>query len=137
MNENKLKHLEFIQGVINRMGQNSFLLKGWAVTLVAGLFVFANTQDMDYRYISIALIPTIFFWLLDGYFLWQEKLFRKLYDHVRKKGEGVVIDFSMNVKPFQPVTSSWISICFSTTLSLFYLPIIAIIIITMVFACKY
>lgn len=85
MNENKLKHLEFIQGVINRMGQNSFLLKGWAVTLVAGLFAFANTQDMDYRLISIALIPTIFFWLLDGYFLWQEKLFRKLYDNVRKK----------------------------------------------------
>jgi len=137
MNENKLKHLEFIQGVINRMGQNSFLLKGWAVTLVAGLFAFANTQDMDYRLISIALIPTIFFWLLDGYFLWQEKLFRKLYDNVRKKGDGEFIDFSMNVKPFESEVSSWIWICFSNTLRLFYLPIIAIIIITMVFAGKH
>jgi len=137
MNENKLKHLEFIQGVINRMGQNSFLLKGWAVTLVAGLFAFANTQDMDYRLISIALIPTIFFWLLDGYFLWQEKLFRKLYDNVRKKGDGEFIDFSMNVKPFESEVSSWIWICFSNTLRLFYLPIIAIIIITMVFVGKH
>jgi hypothetical protein len=137
MNENKLKHLEFIQGVINRMGQNSFLLKGWAVTLVAGLFVFANTKDTDYRFISIAFIPTIFFWLLDGYFLWQEKLFRKLYDHVRTKGEGESIDFSMNVKPFEHEVSLWISICFSNTLRLFYLPIIAIIIIIMVFACIY
>ncbi|MFK9093001.1 hypothetical protein [Bacillus salipaludis] len=137
MNENKLKHLEFIQGVINRMGQNSFLLKGWAVTLGAGLFAFANTQEMDYRFILIALIPTIFFWLLDGYFLWQEKLFRKLYDHVRKKGEGEVIDFSMNVEPFVSETSSWIRTCLSNTLSLFYLPIIVIIIITIAFVCKY
>ncbi|MFJ7724684.1 hypothetical protein ACIQXV_00840 [Neobacillus sp. NPDC097160] len=137
MNENKLKHLEFIQGVINRMGQNAFLLKGWAVTLVAGLFAFANTQEMDYRFISIALIPTIFFWLLDGYFLWQEKLFRKLYDYVRKKGDGEVIDFSMNVEPFVSETSSWIRICLSNTLGLFYLPIIVIIIITIAFVCKY
>lgn len=136
MNENKVKHLEFIQGVINRMGQNSFLLKGWGVTLVAGLFVFANTQDMNYRLMLVALIPTIFFWLLDGYYLWQEKLFRKLYDHVRKKGEGEVIDFSMNVKPFIPKINSWIGICFSNTLSLFYLPIIVIIIITMAFIWK-
>jgi len=135
MNENKLKHLEFIQGVINRMGQNSFLLKGWAVTLVAGLFAFANTQDMDYRLISIALIPTIFFWLLDGYFLWQEKLFRKLYDNVRKKADGEFIDFSMNVKPFESEVSLWICICFSNTLRLFYLPIIVVIIITMMFNC--
>ena len=27
----KLKHLEMIQGVINRMGANSFMLKSWAV----------------------------------------------------------------------------------------------------------
>ncbi|EKN64749.1 hypothetical protein BABA_22713 [Neobacillus bataviensis LMG 21833] len=136
MNENKLKHLEFIQGVINRMGQNSFLLKGWAVTLVAGLFVFANTQEIDYRFISIALIPTIFFWFLDGYFLWQEKLFRKLYDHVRKKGAEEVVEFSMNVKPFEPEISSWIRICLSTTLSLFYFPILVIIIITMALVFK-
>ncbi|MFJ5714224.1 hypothetical protein [Neobacillus sp. NPDC093127] len=137
MNENKLKHLEFIQGVINRMGQNSFLLKGWTVTLVAGLFVFANTQDMDWRMISIAFIPSIFFWLLDGYFLWQEKLFRNLYDHIRKIGEGEPIDFSMDVKPFVFETSSWIRICLSNTLSLFYFPIIVIIIITMTLVCKY
>lgn len=31
--DNKLKHLELIQGVINRMASNSFKLKGWAVTL--------------------------------------------------------------------------------------------------------
>ena len=42
--ENKIKHLEIIQGVINRMAGNSFALKGWAVTLVAGTFP-ARRQD--------------------------------------------------------------------------------------------
>lgn len=36
--ESKIKHLEMIQGIINRMASNSFYLKGWAVTLVAGIF---------------------------------------------------------------------------------------------------
>ena len=34
--ENKRKHLEFIQQVITRMNANSFLIKGWAVTLGSG-----------------------------------------------------------------------------------------------------
>ena len=34
MNEQKIKHLEMIEAVIERMGNNSFQLKGWAVTLV-------------------------------------------------------------------------------------------------------
>ena len=33
--QQKLKHLEFIQGVINRLATNSFLMKGWSVVLVA------------------------------------------------------------------------------------------------------
>jgi hypothetical protein len=36
--ERKLKHLELIQGVINRMAHCSFLLKGWSVILISGLF---------------------------------------------------------------------------------------------------
>ena len=35
--DKKLKHLELVQSVINRMASNSFMLKGWAVTLVAGI----------------------------------------------------------------------------------------------------
>ena len=36
--ENKQKHLELIQGVINRLSSNSFLLKGWSVVLISALF---------------------------------------------------------------------------------------------------
>ena len=56
--ENKLKHLEMVQSVINRMANNSFMLKGWAVTLVAGIFVLAG-KDTDKLYFLVAYIPVI------------------------------------------------------------------------------
>ena len=37
--ENKIKYLEMIQSVINRMANNSFCLKGWTVTLVSGFIL--------------------------------------------------------------------------------------------------
>jgi len=36
--DRKMKHMEFIQGVIIRLAQNSFLLKGWSVVLISALF---------------------------------------------------------------------------------------------------
>ncbi|MDH5723082.1 MAG: hypothetical protein OEY94_07155, partial [Alphaproteobacteria bacterium] len=68
-------YLEMIQGVVNRLSNNSFLLKGWTVVLVAGLFTladFKNTQHM----ILLAYYPAIAFWGLDAYFLREERLFR-------------------------------------------------------------
>ena len=38
--ENKRKHLEFIQDVINRMARNSFMLKGWTVLVVGAIIAF-------------------------------------------------------------------------------------------------
>jgi len=40
--EQKLAHPQMIHGVINRMAGNSFLLKGWSVTLVAALRAFLD-----------------------------------------------------------------------------------------------
>lgn len=77
-NENKLKHLEMIQGIINRMASNSFALKGWAVTLVAGIFALAS-KETDKIYFLIAYAPIAFFWFLDSFYLLQERLFRSLY----------------------------------------------------------
>ncbi|MEN9881470.1 MAG: hypothetical protein RLZZ308_653 [Candidatus Parcubacteria bacterium] len=36
--ENKRKYLEFIQNAISRMSSNLFYLKGWTITLIAGLY---------------------------------------------------------------------------------------------------
>ena len=91
--ENHEKHLEFIQNVIARMGSNSFLVKGWSVTLVAALFALA-ARDSRPEFVVVAFMPCVLFWLLDVYYLQQEKLFRDLYDRVRKN-DGSVEPFSM------------------------------------------
>ena len=69
------------------------------------------------------------FWILDGYFLWQEKLFRKVYDEVRKQDDT---DFKMDaMKHRNAPKSSWGAAIFSTTLIIFYL--IEIVFIFLVF----
>ncbi len=129
--DNKLKHLEFIQSVINRMSGNSFLLKGWSVTLVAALFALA-AKDANAKYIVVAFFPVLTFWIIDAYFLSQERLFRALYDEVRAKEEDQ-IDFSMDTKKFRDGRSSWAQSLFSSTLRLFYLSMVGIMLVVMYF----
>lgn len=123
--EKKLKHLEFIQQAINRMASNLFLLKGWTVTLIAALFALAATKD-DNVYFVLAYFPAVMFWLLDGYFLSQERRFRSLYDHVAKLAE-TDIDFSMNTQPFKdtPARNKWSHSLFSPTLLIYYVILLA------------
>ena len=117
--EAKLKHLEFIQGVINRLASDSFHMKGWSVVLVAALFVLMSRQGST-NLALIGLFPVAAFWGLDGYFLSQERLFRTLYDHVRDQ-DTAAVDFSMDVKPFRKGWKrSWFGTMFSLTLLLFY-----------------
>lgn len=91
--DGKLKHLEFIQDVITRMGRNSFALKGWAVTIIAALFAL-SFKDPNSLIIWIGIIPIVSFWYLDSFYLQQERLYRSLYDKVRQLNEDE-IDFSM------------------------------------------
>lgn len=116
--ENKRKHLEFIQLTITRMAANSFLIKGWMVTMIAALFAISS-KDSNNNYVMLAFFPVPIFWLLDGYYLWQERLFRALYDKVRNTDENK-IDYSMNTKQFVGGRRTWIRSIFSKTLNFFY-----------------
>lgn len=113
----KLKHLEFIQNAINRMAQNSFLLKGWSITLVAGLLAL-SFKETNHLYIAISTVVLLFFWFLDSYYLRQERLFIKLYEHIRSKRDKTV-DFSMDTRPFRKEVN-WFRCWTSTTMNLFY-----------------
>jgi len=124
----KLKHLEFIQTVINRMSANSFLLKGWSVTLVAALFALA-AKDANKKYIIVAFLPVVVFWIVDAYFLSQERSFRGLYDDVRTKQDGT--DFSMDAKRFGSGKNSWASSLLSQTLLAFYLSLAGMMLLVM------
>ena len=112
--DNRSKHLEFIQGVINRLSHNSFLLKGWSVVLVSALFAL-SAGETNSSFIVLAYFPAFIFWGLDGYFLWEEKKFRKLYDRVRILNEPS-IDFSMDTTPVASEAGDWWSATWSKTL---------------------
>ena len=117
--DRKIKHLEFIQGVINRLASDSFRMKGWSVVLVSALFVLL-AQEGRLEFVVVALLPVLAFWGLDGYFLWQERLYRALYDHVRTL-ENDSIDFSMNVGAFRRGPGrTWLSATFSWTVLSFH-----------------
>ena len=129
--DNKIKFLEMIQGVITRMASNSFMLKGWAVTLVAGTFAL-SAKESNSLFFLIAYVPIILFWFLDSYYLQLERKYRKLYNVTTEK-EPECIDFKLSVIPssFDDKTCFHQSL-FSRTEVGFYLPtalLVAVVII--------
>jgi hypothetical protein len=88
LGEERIKHLEFIQAVINRMATNSFFVKGWVLTLAAGLLTMSASR-LSWQSAVVGLVPLLCFWSLDGYCLQQERLFRHLYDDVRRVDSAI------------------------------------------------
>ena len=84
------KHLEIMQGVIMRMGENSRSCKVWCVTLVAATLVLvARTGEANHALIGLA--PTVLFYVLDAYYLSLERGFRRSYNSfVHQLHEGKI-----------------------------------------------
>ncbi len=114
----KLAHLGFVQGAVNRMAGDSFLVKGWSVTLVTAIVALA-AKGGGPCLILVAYPPTVVFWLLDAHFLRLERLYRKLYDTVRMK-QAEDIDFSMDTSVFDREVASFRATMFSRTLVWFH-----------------
>jgi len=126
LKEYMLKEIEIIQDIIRRMAFNSFMIKGWAITLVVVALLLKGTEYQ----ICIAFIPLLVFWFLDAYFLWQERMYRKLYEWVinnRLKTDEYLFD--MNAYRFKDKVQSRVRVMFSITLGWFYGSIAILIII--------
>lgn len=130
--ENKRAHLEMIQDVVTRLAHNSFLLKGWSVVLVSALFALAASESKPV-FVYLAYLPVLAFWLLDGYYLRQERLFRKLYDNVRMLPEER-IDFGMSTRNLVPNVSSWCKTLLSVSIVLFHGAMLLAIVLVSVLA---
>jgi hypothetical protein len=118
--EQIVRHLEITQGVVNRLASNSFSIKGWSMAILAAAILFiARSNNIYSEYLILTfLIPIVGFWLLDGYFLWQERLFRGVYDDVRQQENT---DFKMNIPAqLKKSNNKWSSSIFSPTLTIFY-----------------
>jgi len=132
-NDKKHKHLEFIQITIVRMAANSFLLKAWTVTLIAGIFAL-SAKDADQSYLLISFVPVILFWILDGYFLHLEKGYRHMYNVVRKMSDRK-IDYDMNYRPHIVKGENWFTSMFTHTLVIFYVGLL--LLLGIIFAAVY
>lgn len=115
----RLKHLEMLQQVIARMANNSFLVKGWSITLISALLAFA-TKDKMAAMAWIAFLPLIAFWLLDAFFLHQERLFRALYIKNSQAPLNTPSDLSFDTSSVQAQTLSWFKTIFSKSLLIFH-----------------
>jgi len=125
-----LKEIDIIQSIIKRMSYNSFLIKGWTITLVVVTLLLKGTEKQA----CIAFIPLLVFWFLDSYYLWQERMYRKLYDWVitnRMKTDEHL--FSMNAYRFKDDVDSKYRIMFSKTLGWFYGSIATLLVIYIIF----
>lgn len=116
MPDDKAAYLGMIQLIITRMGANSFILKGWNVTLVSALFAL-SVKDSNTRFVMIAFLPALVFWILDAYYLRQERLFRKLYDEASASTaqNQIVPLFSMATGKYQSNVEGMFSTMFSPT----------------------
>ncbi len=118
LKEYMLKEIDIIQDIIKRMAFNSFMIKGWAITLVVVSLLLKGTEKYQ---VWIAFIPLLVFWFLDAYFLRQERMYRVLYDWVinnRLKTEEYLFD--MKTRRFENEVQSIPRIMFSITLGWFY-----------------
>lgn len=125
--ENKIKHLEFIQNVINRLSNNSFYIKGAAISIVSILSAVSKSDDA-LMLLKLCLIFGLLVWALDASMLYSERRFRKLYSEVAVASEKN-IDFKMSVKKY---SSTWyyIKTFFSFSLLLYYLSIMVLILLS-------
>lgn len=123
--DDKRYHLEFIQGVINRLSSNTFLFKGWSITIIGAVFTaMIATNNNDFLWLILGVV--LMFWAIDAYYLMLERGYRKLYKQVAETSSEK-IDYGMNIGQFIKF-SAWLEALRRPVLLLFYGVILMIII---------
>lgn len=129
--EVKIRYLEMIQNIMTRMSTNSFMLKGWAVTLIAGIFAL-SAKEANPIYFLLAYVPAILFWLLDAYYLMLERQYKHLYNLSTEKAVSD-IDFKIKrPKAHWENKTCYCQCLMSTTELFFYIPTAILVAIVVV-----
>lgn len=145
----KEKHLDHLQAVITRHNSNSFLIKGWTITICTAVFTIAGTWKEPILAL-VALVPVTVLWILDSFYLANERCFVSLYTaainnyslkvknkqllekHREASEDGKIdpekeveiksVEYSMNFMPFRKIArNNWQDVIKSRTIVWFYL----------------
>lgn len=76
------KEIDIIQNCISRMASNSFLIKGWFITLILGFITFGYEKLNFIILIIISLVISVLCWISDTFFLQLERKYRRKYNWV-------------------------------------------------------
>ena len=134
LSDEKIKYLEIIQTVISRLAGNSFLIKGWAISIaITGFGVFETNKNTSFLWLII--FSSLIFWTLDGYYVRQERLFRKLYeDKAINNHKGKVINFSLSTVNYEKYVSGKVACMFSFPTSAVYFSILLVALLLLNFS---
>lgn len=108
--EMKLEHLKLIEGIIERMASNSLRLKEWFITITSALVGICLTKSKP-QLLLVAGVALLAFWVLDAYYLQQERNFRSLYEAIVGDEEQKIPTFSLNVGILQ-IKQSYFKVLF-------------------------
>jgi len=134
MSTEELKHLEFIQNVITRMNTNSFQIKGWMIAIASAVLAICASTKNNY-FIIAGIFPTLMFWLLDAYYLMQERKFQGLYNDVAgvSKNPKNIKLFEMRPDLYTGGKYSYWNVLWSESIWTLYLTVVAALIILFIF----
>lgn len=137
------KEIDLIQSCIKRMAQNSFMVKGWLITLLS-VIIALLPKTFDIKLLCImGLITIVCFWYLDGFFLKTEKIYRWKYEWVIEN-RYTNNDFFYDLNPYnkntrlknndgsEKIEPTILSIMLSKTLLPMYLPLFFIVIVLLI-----
>ncbi len=74
-----IEELKILQGVINRMAQNSLECKKWTLALAVGVLSLKIEAISNSYGLCVLGVLLLCFWFLDAYYLTQERSFREQY----------------------------------------------------------
>ena len=100
-NYDLIEHLKLIEQQVQRMADNSFKIKNWAITIIGGGLLYwlkgdVAKQDRHWL-IGLILLATCMFWWLDAYYLTLEKCYRELY---LKAQNGEESSYNLSIREF-------------------------------------
>ena len=126
--EKQIAHLAMVQAVIARMASNSFALKTLTVTLSAGVIaLLGSVKSPSVLYPLAAIGPVLVFGWMDAKYFRLERLYRKLFDDVRKGAEMEAFD--MRVDKYDAQVEDLPRIALSWPVSSIYMTLLAVLLL--------
>jgi hypothetical protein len=92
-----VEHLKMIQPIITRMSSTMLSIKVFSLTTFS-LLIGLAIKDKILEIVFIVFPLILIFGVLDAFYLWQEKLYRSLYDDTRISDKTA---FCMDVKKYK------------------------------------